>query len=64
MQVREELKLHKHLNIDNVRKELLQCDQDGSGIVDKGMFLAALESTCVPTNALLVNKVRGTAASY
>ncbi|XP_005502918.2 EF-hand domain-containing protein 1 [Columba livia] len=57
VQVREELKLHKHLNIDNVRKELLQCDQDGSGIVDKGTFLAALESTCVPTNALLVNKL-------
>ncbi|NXV21036.1 EFHC1 protein, partial [Cepphus grylle] len=56
-QVQEELKLHKSLNNKNIREAFLQCDEDGSGILDKAKFLALCDSLGVPTKAFLVNKV-------
>lgn len=58
VQVQEELKLHNYLNNKNIREAFLQCDKDGSGILDKAKFLALCDSLSVPTNAILVNKVR------
>ncbi|KFP43916.1 EF-hand domain-containing protein 1, partial [Chlamydotis macqueenii] len=57
VQVQEELKLHKHLNNKNIREAFLQCDEDGSGILDKARFLALCDSLSVPTNTFLINKV-------
>ncbi|KAM6323523.1 LOW QUALITY PROTEIN: EF-hand domain-containing protein 1-like [Aegotheles albertisi] len=55
-QVQEELKLHKYLNNKNIQEVFLQCDKDGSGILDKAKFLAICDSLSVPTNACLVHK--------
>ncbi|XP_074905051.1 EF-hand domain-containing protein 1 [Buteo buteo] len=57
VQVQEELKLHNYLNNKNIREAFLQCDKDGSGILDKAKFLALCNSLSVPTNAILVNKL-------
>ncbi|KFZ52825.1 EF-hand domain-containing protein 1, partial [Podiceps cristatus] len=57
VQVQEELKLHENLNNKNIREAFLQCDKDGSGILDKAKFLALCDSSSVPTNAFPVNKV-------
>ncbi|NXI99038.1 EFHC1 protein, partial [Psophia crepitans] len=59
VQVQEELKLHKCLNNKNIREALLQRDKDGSGILDKATFLALCNSLSVPTDTVLLNKVRG-----
>jgi len=58
VQVQEELKLHKYLDNKNIQEAFLQCDTDGSGVLDKAKFLALCDSLSVPTNAVLVNKVR------
>ncbi|XP_076188714.1 EF-hand domain-containing protein 1 isoform X4 [Aptenodytes patagonicus] len=57
VQVQEELKLHKYLNNKSIREAFLQCDKDGSGILDKAKFLALCDSLSVPTNSFLVNKL-------
>lgn len=57
-QVQEELKLHKYLNNKNIRETFLQCDKGGSGILDKAEFLSLCNSLSVPTNTILLNKVR------
>lgn len=58
VQVQEELKLHKYLNNKNIREAFLQCDKDGSGVLDQAKFLALCNSLGVPTDAILLNKVR------
>ncbi|XP_054675408.1 EF-hand domain-containing protein 1 isoform X1 [Grus americana] len=57
VQVQEELKLHKYLNNKNIREAFLQCDKDGSGILDQAKFLALCNSLSVPTDAILLNKL-------
>ncbi|NXT23015.1 EFHC1 protein, partial [Syrrhaptes paradoxus] len=57
MQVQEELKLHKHLNNTNIQEAFLQCDKDGSGILDKATFLSLCDSLSLPTNTILLNKL-------
>ncbi|NXN13466.1 EFHC1 protein, partial [Indicator maculatus] len=57
VQVQEELKLHEHLSNKNIQEAFLQCDEDGSGILDKAKFLALCKSLSVPTNTPLLNKV-------
>ncbi|KAM6273037.1 EF-hand domain-containing protein 1 isoform 3-T3 [Spheniscus humboldti] len=57
VQVREEMKLHKYLNNKSIQEAFLQCDKDGSGILDKAKFLALCDSLSVPTNSFLVNKL-------
>ncbi|NXK10876.1 EFHC1 protein, partial [Herpetotheres cachinnans] len=57
VQVQEELKLRKYLNNKNIQEAFLQCDKDGSGILDKTKFLALCDSLSVPTNAILLNKL-------
>ncbi|KFZ65473.1 EF-hand domain-containing protein 1, partial [Antrostomus carolinensis] len=57
VQVQEELKLHK-LNNKKIWEAFFQCDKDRSGFLDKAKFLALCDSLSVPTNILLVNKVR------
>ncbi|NXX43520.1 EFHC1 protein, partial [Tricholaema leucomelas] len=57
VQVQEELKLHKHLNNKNIQEAFLQCDKDGSGILDKAKFVALCNSLSVPTNAIHLNKL-------
>ncbi|NWI66361.1 EFHC1 protein, partial [Todus mexicanus] len=57
VQVQEELKPHKHLNNKNIQEAFLQCDKDGSGILDKEKFLAICNSLSVPTNSVLLNKL-------
>ncbi|NXG66683.1 EFHC1 protein, partial [Hemiprocne comata] len=57
VQVQEELKLHKYLNNKNIWEAFLQCDTDGSGILDKAKFLAICDSLSVPTSAVLVTKL-------
>ncbi|XP_067150955.1 EF-hand domain-containing protein 1 [Apteryx mantelli] len=59
VQVQEELKLHNYLNNRNIQEEFLQHDKDGSGILDKGEFLALCDSLNVPTSDVLVNKLIG-----
>uniref|UniRef100_A0A8B9G0T5 EF-hand domain containing 1 n=1 Tax=Amazona collaria TaxID=241587 RepID=A0A8B9G0T5_9PSIT len=56
--VQEELKPHKHLNNKNIQEAFLQCDKDGSGVLDKAKFLSLCDSLSVPTNTTLLNKVR------
>lgn len=56
--VQEELKPHKHLNNKNIREAFLQCDKDGSGVLDKAKFLSLCDSLSVPTNTILLNQVR------
>ncbi|NXN35087.1 EFHC1 protein, partial [Rhinoptilus africanus] len=56
-QVQGELKLQKSLNNKNIREAFLQCDEDGSGILDKGKFLDLCDSLGVPTKAFLVTKL-------
>ncbi|KAM6323528.1 EF-hand domain-containing protein 1 [Aegotheles albertisi] len=56
-QVQEELKLHKYLDNKNIQEVFLQCDKDGSGILDKAKFLAICDTLSVPTNACLVHKL-------
>uniref|UniRef100_A0A8C6Z6E6 EF-hand domain containing 1 n=1 Tax=Nothoprocta perdicaria TaxID=30464 RepID=A0A8C6Z6E6_NOTPE len=56
VQVQEELKLHNYLNNRNIQEKFHQRDQDGSGILDKGEFLALCNSLNVPTSNVLVNK--------
>ncbi|NWW89265.1 EFHC1 protein, partial [Rhynochetos jubatus] len=56
-QVQEELNLHKYSNNKNVRETFLQCDKDGSGILDKAKVLALCNSLSVPTDNVLLNKV-------
>ncbi|NWH56083.1 EFHC1 protein, partial [Geococcyx californianus] len=56
-QVHEELKLHKSLNNENIREAFLQCDKDGSGILDKGEFLGLCDRLSVPISTVVVNKV-------
>ncbi|XP_025897263.1 EF-hand domain-containing protein 1 isoform X2 [Nothoprocta perdicaria] len=59
VQVQEELKLHNYLNNRNIQEKFHQRDQDGSGILDKGEFLALCNSLNVPTSNVLVNKLIG-----
>ncbi|KFQ37188.1 EF-hand domain-containing protein 1, partial [Mesitornis unicolor] len=53
VQVQEELKLHEYLNNKNIQEAFLQCDKDGSGILDKAKFTSLCESLSVPTSAVL-----------
>lgn len=55
--VQEELKPHNHLNNKNIQEAFLQCDKDGSGILDKAKFLSLCDSLSVPTNTTLLNKL-------
>ncbi|XP_069706940.1 EF-hand domain-containing protein 1 isoform X2 [Phaenicophaeus curvirostris] len=57
LQVQEELKLQKSLNNKNIWEAFLECDKDGSGILDKAQFLALCNSLSVPTSAVLVHKL-------
>ncbi|KAM6355350.1 EF-hand domain-containing protein 1-like [Podargus strigoides] len=57
VQVQEELKPHKNLDNKNIWEAFLQCDKDGSGLLDKAKFLALCDSLSVPTNTSLVNKL-------
>uniref|UniRef100_A0A663MKD9 EF-hand domain containing 1 n=1 Tax=Athene cunicularia TaxID=194338 RepID=A0A663MKD9_ATHCN len=56
VQVQEELN-HKNLNKKNIQEAFLQCDKDGSGILDKAEVLALCDSLGVPTNTILLNKL-------
>ncbi|XP_051470341.1 EF-hand domain-containing protein 1 isoform X1 [Apus apus] len=56
-QVQEELKLHKYLNNKKIWEAFLQCDKDGSGILNKARFLTICDNLSVPTSAVLVSKL-------
>ncbi|NWR80688.1 EFHC1 protein, partial [Centropus unirufus] len=56
-QAQEELKRDKSLNNMNIREVILQCDKDGSGILNKAEFLALCESLSVPTSSAPVHKL-------
>ncbi|NWS73477.1 EFHC1 protein, partial [Crotophaga sulcirostris] len=51
-QVQEELKLHKSLNNKNILEAFLQCDKDGSGILDKAEFAVLCDRLGVPTSTV------------
>ncbi|KFP78272.1 EF-hand domain-containing protein 1, partial [Acanthisitta chloris] len=52
--VQKELKLQKYLNFVDIHKAFLQCDEDGSGTLDKGKFLSLCENLNVPTSNILL----------
>ncbi|XP_008498041.2 EF-hand domain-containing protein 1 [Calypte anna] len=56
-QVQEELRHHKYLNNRDIWEAFLQCDKDGSGIMDKAKFFSLCENLSVPTSATLVSKL-------
>ncbi|XP_009869295.1 PREDICTED: EF-hand domain-containing protein 1, partial [Apaloderma vittatum] len=57
VQVQEEMKLHKYLNNKNIHEAFLQCDKDGSGILDKAKFVDLCNSLSVPTSAMVLSKL-------
>ncbi|NXH13496.1 EFHC1 protein, partial [Bucco capensis] len=57
VKAQEELKLHKYLNNLNIQEAFLQCDKDGSGIMDKAHFLTLCDSLSVPISSTHLSKV-------
>ncbi|XP_027594162.1 EF-hand domain-containing protein 1 [Pipra filicauda] len=57
-EVQKELKLrHSYLNTRRFHEAFHQCDKDGSGIMDKGIFLDLCDRLEVPTSTILLKKL-------